>query len=122
MGRQTPSHRGVERQGVMRARLACWLTSAFAAAAALAPGDGAWAAGLGQTCGGRLGIFCDRGLFCDLPDGSCGGRDTEGICTRIPRFCVQRTGRRVCGCDGQTYMNNCQRQRAIVLKQHDGRC
>ena len=108
----------------MRVHLAYGLTSAFAVAVgvALAPVDGAMSAQLGEVCGGRLGIGCARELFCDWPVGTCGGWNVEGICTRIPRFCVQRIGRRVCGCDGKTYTNNCQRQRAIVSKQQDGRC
>jgi hypothetical protein len=108
----------------MRASLDYWFASAIVIAVGVASAqvDGATAAALGKACGGRLGIGCDSGLFCDLPVGSCGGRDIEGTCTRIPRFCVQRIGRQVCGCDGKTYTNNCQRQRAIASKQHDGRC
>ena len=106
----------------MRARLSYRLTGALVAAVIVVLADGATAAGLGRTCGGRLGIGCDRGLFCDLPVGNCGGWNIEGACTRIPRFCVQRMGRRVCGCDNRTYTNNCQRQRAVVSKQHEGRC
>jgi len=99
--------------------MAAW---ALAASVALVWPSGAPAAGIGQSCGGRLGIACSRGLFCDLPAGTCGGRDTDGTCVRIPRFCVQRIGRPVCGCDGKTYINNCLRERTIVSKRHDGRC
>jgi hypothetical protein len=86
-------------------------------------GDSTWAAGLGKSCGGRLGIACHRGLFCDFPIGICGGYPAEGTCVRIPRFCVRSvTLRPVCGCNGKTYPNNCQRQQAIISKRHDGRC
>jgi hypothetical protein len=86
-------------------------------------GNAAAAAGLGKPCGGRLGIGCVRGLFCDFQVGTCGNFLAEGTCVRIPRFCVRRAIlRSVCGCNGQTYPSNCQRQQAIVSKQHDGRC
>lgn len=100
-----------------------WIVLAFGVAVASVDGGGASAAGLGQPCGGRLGVGCVRGLFCDFRPGTCGGDLAEGTCVRIPRFCAQRmTFRPVCGCDGQTYPNNCQRQQAIVAKRHDGRC
>jgi hypothetical protein len=81
------------------------------------------AAELGEICGGRLGIPCARGLFCDFRVGSCGSFDAEGTCVRVPRFCVRRLAfRPVCGCNGRTYPNNCQRRQAVVAKRHDGRC
>ena len=94
----------------------------IAAGVALAVPGGAPAAGLGKSCGGRLGIACDRGLFCDFRAGSCGRSDAEGTCARIPQLCPRLIGRAVCGCDGETYTNNCERARAIVAKRHDGRC
>jgi hypothetical protein len=98
-------------------------TLAVASSVAFAVAGSAAAAGLGKPCGGRLGIGCERGLFCDFRPGTCGSFLAEGTCVRIPRFCIQRgTLRPVCGCNGQTYGNNCQRQQAIVSKQHDGRC
>jgi hypothetical protein len=86
-------------------------------------GGGAAAAALGQPCGGRLGIGCIRGLFCDFRSGTCGADLAEGTCVRIPRFCARKvTLRPVCGCNGTTYPNDCQRRQAIVAKRHDGRC
>jgi hypothetical protein len=85
--------------------------------------DGAAAAGLGQVCGGRLGIGCERGLFCEFPVGTCGNANVEGVCVRSPRFCAQRLALRpVCGCDGKSYRNDCHRRRMAVAKQHGGRC
>lgn len=99
------------------------IVSAFAFVVASADGGGAAAAGLGQPCGGRLGIGCIRGLFCDFHTGTCGDNLAEGTCARIPRFCARRlTFRPVCGCNGKTYPNDCQRRQAIVAKRHDGRC
>ena len=81
------------------------------------------AAGIGKPCGGRLGITCERGLFCDFRSGSCGAFDADGTCVRIPKVCARRIALRpVCGCNGETYPNNCQRQQAIVSKRRDGRC
>jgi hypothetical protein len=81
------------------------------------------AAGLGQPCGGRLGIGCERGLFCDFAVGTCGSDRAEGTCVRVPRFCAQNvTVRRVCGCNGKTYLNDCQRRQAITAKRRNGRC
>ncbi len=96
---------------------------AFGVVIASSAGGSAAAASLGKVCGGRLGIACDRGLFCDFQAGTCGSFLAEGTCVRIPRFCARRIAfRPVCGCNGETYPNNCQRQQAIVSKRHDGRC
>jgi hypothetical protein len=86
-------------------------------------GGDASAAGLGGVCGGRLGIGCERGLFCEFPADTCGNANAEGTCARSPRFCAQKLALRpVCGCNGKTYRNNCHRQRAATAKRHDGRC
>jgi hypothetical protein len=109
----------------MRSRSVQHLIAAWALGLviALAIAGGATATGLGKPCGGRLGIGCDRGLFCDFPTGTCGSDLAEGTCARIPRFCARMiTIGPVCGCNGRTYPNNCQRRQAIVAKLHDGRC
>jgi hypothetical protein len=106
----------------MRRLLVLHLIAASALIVASLDNAGA-AAGVGKACGGRLAIACNPGLFCDFPAGSCGSGYVEGKCVRVPRFCAQTiTLRPVCGCDGKTYPNNCHRERAIVLKRHNGRC
>jgi len=79
------------------------------------------AVGLGKQCGGIIPIPCDPGLFCQFKPGTCGRFDMFGACARQPKFCP-RIFRPVCGCDGKTYGNDCERQAAGVSKNHDGKC
>jgi hypothetical protein len=79
------------------------------------------AVGLGKQCGGFPAIPCDPGLFCQKKPGQCSVIDMSGACARVPKFCT-RIFRPVCGCDGKTYGNDCERQAAMVSKNHDGKC
>jgi hypothetical protein len=83
--------------------------------------NGAQAVGPGKTCGGFLGLQCDAGLFCQFKAGTCGFFDMNGTCTKKPRFC-SRIFRPVCGCDGKTYGNDCEREAAGVSKRSAGKC
>jgi Kazal-type serine protease inhibitor domain len=97
----------------------------FAAALALliSFSSGANAVGVGKQCDGFVihPQFCNHGLFCQRQAGQCFIADISGTCARIPRFCPH-IFLPVCGCDGKTYPNDCERLRAKVSKNHDGKC
>ena len=73
------------------------------------------------VCGGIVGIPCDDGELCDLPAGECHGADLQGVCVVAPKMCTADWVP-VCGCDGQTYSNDCTRRAAGIQKAHDGPC
>ena len=76
----------------------------------------------GQVCGGIQGLVCPEGQFCDIDTpNACGGADLSGICRVPPQVCAKIFAP-VCGCDGVTYGNDCERQAARMQLDHPGEC
>jgi hypothetical protein len=63
------------------------------------------------TCGGEAGTPCETGSFCESRPG-CDAM-AVGMCEDIPELCPDDFAP-VCGCDGNTYSNDCTRQEAGV--------
>ena len=77
---------------------------------------------VGQACGGIQGLTCPTGQFCDITTpNACGGADLSGTCRIPPQVCLQIYSP-VCGCDGVTYANDCERQGAKMQLDHAGAC
>ena len=80
-------------------------------------------AGLVPRCGGEGGYSCLTGYFCDILD-HCGGvSDGSGTCVPTGSGVIcDDIYKPVCGCNGKTYPNDCERGVAGIRKFSDGEC
>ena len=75
-----------------------------------------------NACGGPQGLECGPNEFCDFGDGAqCGRLEQFGRCLARPDACP-RLRAPVCGCDGETYQNACESNRAGVPVDYAGAC
>ncbi len=83
------------------------------------------AVGVGGRCGPIRNGACDSGLFCDHKPGTCKLIGGTGKCVQIPAVCPEAKPNivlPVCGCNGTTYGNDCERIKAMQQKAHNGPC
>ncbi|MEM1022902.1 MAG: Kazal-type serine protease inhibitor domain-containing protein [Myxococcota bacterium] len=75
------------------------------------------------TCGGLTGQLCPTEEWCDYPDQgpTCGSAGREGQCRPRPEGCYD-VWLPVCGCNGQTYGNDCEAHAAGVDIDYMGPC
>ena len=85
------------------------------------PGDSSSGIADGKTCGTR-GVpgDCAQGSYCAYRS-QCGATDAGGKCTKKPQVCPLLVAP-VCGCDSQTYNNQCEAARAGVSVSASGAC
>lgn len=73
------------------------------------------------VCDGIAGLPCPDDQFCVHPPGTCDVVDQGGACIEVGGGCTTHL-QPVCGCDGITYPNDCERLVARVQKARDGPC
>jgi hypothetical protein len=76
----------------------------------------------GERCGPMENAICRYGLWCEFDAGSCESSRPAGACVKVEEECRRAGARAVCGCNGKTYKNECERRLARVQKAGDGPC
>jgi hypothetical protein len=75
-----------------------------------------------NSCGGMQDLGCPDGQFCNYPTAaSCGAADAPGVCVEPTEDCPKIL-HWVCGCDGQSYQNECLAQAASTSVAYVGQC
>ncbi|MBU6462852.1 MAG: hypothetical protein KGK01_08070 [Bradyrhizobium sp.] len=106
----------------MRLHLGSFAAATFLVVFGLARAASAAAiANLDEVCGGPDKITCNSALYCQLPAGQCSAPDAAGTCVKAPDFCM-RVSRPVCGCNGKTYLNECEARHAKMAIDTTGAC